>query len=137
MHQNARNNAHTGEILKNLKILPFDSLTSFFKLIFMYEYKNNLLPRSFDNLWNIRGVMNRDHLLRNNNEFTVPRFLLSLVERLPLCSIPDHWNKFNDINGIKNALTKKQFCKKLKESMLDQISTVCVRLLCPSCHLRL
>ena len=135
--KNARYNAHTGELFKNLKILPFGSLSSFFKLKFMYEYKNNLLPRSFNNLWNIRGVMNGDHLLRNNNEFTVPRFRLSLVERLPLCSIPDHWNKFNDINGVKNALTKKQFCKKLKEGMLDQISTVCVRLLCPSCHLRL
>ena len=81
--------------------------------------------------------MNGDHLLRNNNEFTVPRFRLNLVERLPLCSIPDHWHKFNDINGIKNALTKKQFCQKLKECMLDQISTVCVRLLCPSSHLGL
>ena len=41
------------------------------------------------------GVMNEDHLWRNinNNEFTVPCFRLSLVERLPLCSIPDHWNK--------------------------------------------
>ena len=29
-----------------------------FKLQFMYENKNNLLPRSFNNLWNIRGVMN-------------------------------------------------------------------------------
>ena len=84
---NARYNAHTGELFKDLKILPFDYLSSFFKLKFMYEYKNNLLPRSFDNLWNIRGVMNGDHLLRNNYEFTVPRFRLSLVERLPL-----HWS---------------------------------------------
>ena len=135
--KNARYNAHTGELFKDLKILPFDCLSSFFKLKFMYEYKNKLLPRSFDNLWNIRGVMNGDHLLRNNYEFTVPRFRLSLVERLPLCSIPDHWNKFNDNNGIKNALTRKQFCTKLKKSMLDQISTDCVRLLCPSCHLRI
>ena len=103
----------------------------------MYEYKNHLLPRSFVNLWNIRGSMNGNHLLRNNNEFTVPRFRLSLVERLPLCSFPNHWNKFIDTFGVKNSLTRKQFCAKLKKNMLESIPTVCVRLLCPSCHLRL
>ena len=46
--------------------------------------KYTLLPRSFNNLWNIKGAMNGDNLLRNNNEFTVPRFRLNLVERLPL-----------------------------------------------------
>ena len=135
--KNSRYNAHSGILFKELKILPFESLCSYFKLKFMYEYKNHLLPRSFVNLWNIRGSMNGNHLLRNNNEFTVPRFRLSLVERLPLCSFPNHWNKFIDTFGVKNSLTRKQFCAKLKKNMLESIPTVCVRLLCPSCHLRL
>ena len=88
--KNARYNGHSGPLFKALKILPLKALSLYFKLKFMYEYKNNLLPRSFGNLWQYRGELNGNYILRNSNEFNVQRFRISLVERLPLCSFLKH-----------------------------------------------
>ena len=66
-----------------------------------------------------------------NNEFTVLRFRLSFVERIPLCSIPDHWNKFIDIKGITNALTKMFFVKKSIESNLNKETNIFLQLSSP------
>ena len=128
--------SHSGPIFKNLQILPFDSLCIFFKLKFMYEYKNDLLPRSFINMWPRRGDLNGNYNLRNNENLTVPAFRTSLVERLTYCSLPTLWNVFNDTDNIRNALTKKQFISKLKKCLLNRIDIICNRILCHACILR-
>ena len=130
---NSRYNLHTGPLLKELKILPFESLMLFFRLKFMFEYKNNLLPRSFENVWQYRGELNGNRILRNNDEYNIPRFRITLVEKLPLCSFPTTWNNFLDINNVKNASNKKQFAIKLKKILISQIPLVCNRIACPSC----
>ena len=112
---NSQYNAHTGPLLKKQKILPFESLILFFRLKFMFEYKNNLMPRSFENVWQYRGNLNGNHLLRNNSEFNIPRFRITLVEKLPLCSFPATWNNYIDIDNVKNASNKNQFVSKLKK----------------------
>jgi exonuclease III len=135
--KNARYNEHSGPLFKALKILPLQALSLYFKLKFMYEYKNNLLPRSFGNLWQYRGELNGNYMLRNSNEFNVPRFRISLVERLPLCSFPKTWNEFRNADAVKNAINKNLFKSKLKKCLLDRIEINCNRLLCPFCHLQL
>ena len=130
---NAKYNAHTGPLFLKQKILPFESLTLFFRLKFMFEYINNLMPRSFANIWQYRGELNGNHMLRNNSEFNIPRFRITLVEKLPLCSIPATWNNYLDIDNVKNATSKKQFVVKLKKSLLNQIPLDCNRIGCPSC----
>jgi hypothetical protein len=128
--------SHSGPIFKNLQILPFDSLCIFFKLKLMYEYKNGLLPRSFNNMWPRRGDLIANYNLRNDDNLTIPASRISLVERLPYCSLPTLWNNFNDIDNIRNSLTKKQFISKLKKCLLNRIVTTCNRILCRSCLLR-
>lgn len=128
--------SHSGPIFKNLQILPFDSLCIFFKLKLMYEYKNDLLPRSFNNMWPRRGDLIANYNLRNDDNLTIPASRISLVERLPYCSLPTLWNNFNDIDNIRNSLTKKQFISKLKKCLLNRIVTTCNRILCRSCLLR-
>lgn len=44
-------NTHTEPLFKSLGILPFSSLSEFFKLQFMQHYVQGLLPISFNNLW--------------------------------------------------------------------------------------
>jgi len=99
----------------------------------MFEFKNNLLPRSFTNVWQYRGDLNGNHLLRNNQEFNIPRFRLTLVEKLPLCSFPATWNNYLDIDNVKTASNKKQFANKLKKSLLNQIPEFCNRIGCLIC----
>ena len=130
---NSQYNAHTGPLLKKQKILPFESLILFFRLKFMFEYKNNLMPRSFENVWQFRGNLNGNHLLRNNSEYNIPRFRITLVEKLPLCSFPATWNNYIDIDNVKNASNKNQFVSKLKKSLLNQIPLACNRIGCPVC----
>lgn len=130
---NSQYNAHTGPLFKKQKILPFESLILFFRLKFMFEYKNNLMPRSFANVWQYRGNLNGNHLLRNNSEFNIPRFRITLVEKLPLCSFPATWNNYIDIDNVKNASNKNQFVSKLKKSLLNQIPLACNRIGCPVC----
>ena len=129
--------SHSSPLFKNLNILPFESLAHYFKLKFMYEYKNNLLPRSFNNMWPRRGELNGNFVLRNNNNLTVPFSRINLVERLPICSFPKIWNSFDDRDNIKNALNLNQFKSKLKKCLLAKIDITCYRLLCRSCHLRM
>ena len=129
--------SHSRPIFKNLNILPFESLTLYFKLKFMYEYKNQLLPRSFNNMWPRRGELYGNHRLRNNNNLTIPYSRINLVERLPVCSLPRTWNSFDDYNNIKNALSLNLFKKKLKKCLNSRIDVTCNRLLCRSCHLRI
>ncbi len=129
--------SHSRPIFKNLNILPFESLALYFKLKFMYEYKNQLLPRSFNNMWPRRGEVNGNYRLRNNNNLTIPFSRINLVQRLPFCSLPGTWNSFDDRNNIKNALNLNQFKKKLKQCLNSRIDITCNRLLCRSCHLRI
>jgi hypothetical protein len=85
----------------------------------------------FGNLWQYRGELNGNYMLRNSNEFNVPRFRISLVERLPLCSFPKKWNEFRNADAVKNAINKNLFKSKLKKCLLERIEITCNRLLCP------
>ena len=84
----AKYNAHTGPLFKQLKILPFDSLVTFSRLQFISDFKHNHLPKSFCNVWQINEDRQLHHVLRNANEFYIPRARTSLVGRLPLCTLP-------------------------------------------------
>ena len=94
------------------------------------------MPRSFNNMWPRRGDLIANYNLRNDDNLTIPASRISLVERLPYCSLPTLWNNFNDIDNIRNSLTKKQFISKLKKCLLNRIVTTCNRILCRSCLLR-
>ena len=131
----ARYNAHTGPIFKDLKILPFESLVEYFSLLFISDFRNNNLPRSFAHSWVTVGERsNFRYPVRNANDYDIPNFRIELVKRLPMCRLPLTWNSFNH-NSIKIVRSRNSFKKQVKEKLLENIETVCNRLLCPSCHL--
>ena len=103
---NTHNNAHTGPLLKKQNILPFESHILFFRLKFIFKYKNDLMPRSFENVWQYKGNLNLNHLLRNNSEFNIPRFHITLVKKTSLCSFPATWNNYIDIDNVKMPLIR-------------------------------
>jgi hypothetical protein len=54
-------NAHTESLFKNCKILPLPKLIDFFKLQFMFHFKQGFLPISFAEIW-ITNEARRRHL---------------------------------------------------------------------------
>ena len=134
---NVKYNAHTGPIFKKLKILPFPVLIEYFKLNFMYLYKKNSLPKSFriSNYWILNQDRNVPYVLRIQEDYQIPYYRLAIVSRLPLISLPKAWNASSLPDDIKSKPTYQLFKKHLKKYLLESISIVCDRLLCPSCHI--
>ena len=65
--------AHTGPLFKTMKILPFELLVQYFRVKFMYEFKLNIAPRSFFNMWKTRGHMSQGNIrLRNQEDYSIP-----------------------------------------------------------------
>merc|ERR1712035_138587 len=48
---NSRYNSHTIPLFKKNEILPLQEQSKYSKIIFMYDYINNKLPKSFDETW--------------------------------------------------------------------------------------
>jgi Reverse transcriptase (RNA-dependent DNA polymerase) len=132
-------NSHTEPLFKKLNILPLPLLIKFFKIQFMFQYKNKLLPTAFEDTWttNEQRLEAFNVMLRpNTDEFFVPFARISQVERLPLISLPKLWNEL-DNEEIKCISSKIEFNIKLKLFLTNSLSSnyVCTRLLCPHCHI--
>jgi hypothetical protein len=138
-------NAHTEPLFKMTRILPFDDLVTFFRIQFMQQFKQGLLPKSFSGEWTqvMARFEDQDQVqvpmgLRNMNlnDFIIPFARLSQTERFPLSAFPRAWNNFNNFE-IKTIYSKVDFNTKLKQFFIDRLESVytCCRLLCPHCHL--
>jgi hypothetical protein len=133
-------NSHTEPLFKSCGILPVKHLISYFKLLFMYDFTNNLLPVSFNNTWttnlNVRNAGNEhsQRTLRNDHLLNVPFVRTEHLLKFPYSDYPRIWNEFN--NAVL-ANTRGTFKGLLKEHFVDKLSNVpvCNRLLCPACHL--
>ena len=141
----AKYNAHTEPLFKSQKILPFNDLFSFFKLLFMYDYINNLLPSSFSNVWPSNEARRLHHPaagqnvnLRNDSLLSIPFIRLQSHMNFPLAEFPRIWNDFHQVD-ITSTPSRPLFKKLLKEyffSKLDE-NYKCTRLLCLSCNLQI
>lgn len=107
---------HTFNLFKNLEILRFDKLIKYHASIFMFDYKNGLLPENFNNTWKTNFDINgRD--LRNREDYYIRPLNREFLKRLPLFKLPDIWNTLNQ--DIKNIDNRKVFCNSLKERLLN------------------
>ena len=136
---NVKYNAHTGPIFKKLKILPLPALIEYFRFNFMYLYQKNSLPKSFinSNYWILNQERNVPYALRIQEDFYIPHYRLAIISRLPLISFPKAWNASSLPENIKRKPSYQLFKKHLKNFLLESVSIVCDRLLCPSCHINI
>ena len=136
-------NAHTESLFKSCNILPLPTLIDFFKLQFMFFFKQGLLPSSFTDVW-LTNEARRLHLetnenlrnyqLRNDDDLYIPPARLASTARFPLVSFPKIWSQFPDQN-IKIQQSKFAFNKMLKNYFIQKLQSNfrCERLLCPHC----
>ena len=131
-------NAHTEPLFKSLFILPLHLLCDFFRLQFMHQYIQGLLPSSFDNTWttnfNRRDVNLAVHL-RNSDELYIPFSRLVQTDCHPYYKLPRIWQDFSE-HSIKIIRSKEEFNSKLKTYLIETLSDTpnCTRILCPSCN---
>jgi len=136
---NAKYNSHTEPLFKALNILPFAQLCLFFKLQFMQQFTQKLLPESLQSMWltnNERRINQAHVVLRNHNALHIPLASFHFTTKHPLTTFPQLWEDFPD-EGIKFIRNKLEFNRKLKFYLLNLLNShvSCGRLLCPDCHL--
>lgn len=147
---NSKYNAHTLPLFKKLEILPITQQIEYSKLQFMFDYVHHRLPCSFDNLW-IRNSVRTRRVLRNNHQFNIPFVRLESYKKFPYSDLPRLWNEIiipntnpnpqNDDNNeedyaFSSIMSRKQFCHKLKDFLLEKLNFVCNRENCFECNNR-
>jgi hypothetical protein len=124
-----------------MNVLPLHDLITFFKLQFMFQFKQNLLPPALNSAWQTseQRLYNQEanFNLRRAGEYYVPFARTAQVEKLPLVTFPRIWNDFED-EVIKSEISKIEFNSKLKKYFIDKLDVnyQCNRLLCPHCHIK-
>ncbi len=133
-------NAHTESLFKKLNILPLPSLIEFFKLQFMQQFSQGLLPKIFTNIWTTIEARSlnlnlHNYPLRNSDNLFIPFARLKLTEKHPLHFFPKLWSEFQE-NEIKYIRCKIEFNCKLKTYFLNKLQSNyrCTRLFCPRCN---
>jgi hypothetical protein len=104
---NAKYNAHTEHIFKNLNILPFPLFGDFFRLQLMQRFVQGYLPISFDNTWITNCIRQGDEAqvqLRDDEDLHIPRARTTQFSFHPLILLPKTWEEFpeDQIKFIRN-----------------------------------
>ncbi len=102
---NETNLAHTEPLFNKLQILTFPNLILEAKLKFMHAITINYSHSSFDNVWQKNEQRERGYLLRNADEFQLPRVNHEQIRRMPLYTLPKEWNRLGDIRYHSNRET--------------------------------
>ena len=110
---------HTESLFIKSEILPLPDLIYFFKLQFMQQYINCLLPKTFNNTWLTleakRHNLNIEHTLRNSDNLYLPIARLTTISKHPFFLFPRLWDNFHE-ETIKIMREESQFNTHLKNS---------------------
>ena len=109
--------AHTNPLFNELKTLNVFHINSLQSLIFMFKYKNNLLPYSFHNFFTLNSTIH-SYPTRNspNCHLVNPRLLIA--HRSIRHHGPDLWNALPD--SIKSSQSLFSFKAKIKKRLLSE-----------------
>ena len=64
--------SHTEPVFKDLKILKFTDKLTYFRFIFVHQYKNNKLPTSFSNIF--QDITSTDVLQTRHNDYNYNKY---------------------------------------------------------------
>ena len=109
---------HSLPFFKSLCVLPIDLLYDMKVLIFIYKYKNNILPRMFNDYF----VFNANVHNYNTRNRHLMRTVLSRTDfrsKTLRCSLPSIYNKY--VNLVDFNLKYQRFKKSVKELLMKQL----------------
>jgi hypothetical protein len=108
-------NAHTAPLFRSNKMLPLHDLITYHRLKFMHRFSFSKQPSSFDATWTTNFQLNPNLVLRNVNNYVIPRHRIELFKRSPLISLPTTWNA---CLADKSTTNEKIFLKTVRDGIL-------------------
>ena len=128
----SRYNSHTEPLFFSNEILPLRDLHTQQKLMFMHSLAFNYSAVKFDVFKLNSENLDQRYVLRNDNDFSIPRTFSSFVQKMPLVDFPMSWNNLDvSVKEIPNKLT---FKRTLKFELLEKYRDFrCDKTLCVSC----
>ena len=120
--------SHCDPLFHALQVLKVKDLYRYNCALFMYKYKNNLLPESFNNMFTPFNDPNR------TLGYKIPRSSTSSLKQFPLPSLPRIWNA--EPLDIKSAKSSNVFKIKLQSYIIEEYPTEvrCNRAACRECR---
>jgi hypothetical protein len=115
---NSKYNEHTAPIFKKYNILPYDKIIKQAKLLFMHSIEYKYAPPSFNNIWRKNEQRAATQALRDDDKYHLPPARTEAFKKIPLYSLPEEWNKHNEMRYQENKTTFKWA---LKAQLLDEI----------------
>jgi hypothetical protein len=115
---NSKYNEHTAPIFQKYNILPFEKIIKQAKLLFMHSIEYKYAPSAFDNIWIKNNQRAAHQVLRDDDKYYLPQARTDAFKKIPLYSIPEEWNKHNDMRYQNNKITFKWA---LRAQLLEEI----------------
>ena len=94
----------TATLCKNHKILKLPEIYTLSVSIFMYNYKNSLLPESFNNLFRENSQVH-PYQTRNRNNLRPPRTKTRLADYFISTQGANIWNLLNTVINVNTSLS--------------------------------
>ena len=80
-----------------------DYLCQYSSAMLMYNYINNNLPRSFDNIFSLNKDIQPTYVICQSDQLYIQRCVLNGSSKLPLYTLPQIWNKWtNTASGVSS-----------------------------------
>lgn len=122
----AKYNAHTDPIFKQLRILKLQDLCTLHELKFCHRLENNMLPDYFQNGLFIKHSQIHDHATRGLDNYQYPNFKHSYIKKTIKFRIPQTFN--STPNLIKEKIHSHSigaYSRYIKYSMLETYHVSC------------
>ena len=112
----APHNSHTDPLFKATEILKISDFYTYQATLFMFDFVNKRLPRSFDGVFLYNRDIYQHYTTRQSHLIHIPRCHKYLASQLPLNTIPNIWNKW--ANSLPIGLSRGQIKTYIKWALL-------------------
>ena len=131
---NAPYNSHTEPLFKVNRILKLKDLWEYQIVLFMYDFVNNYLPQSFNNMFQLNLDINPDRITRQSSDLYMPKFKNMFVSKLPPFHFPKVWNHWK--SKLDYNMPRHAFKSSLKQYILSSYSSQikCMYSGCKECN---
>ena len=109
--------SHTAPLFHRLKTLKLQDIHTLQAAIFMYKFTMNLLPQSFNNIFNLNSNIH-SHLTRRSNDYHLENPKTTLAHKSIRHHGPDTWNSLPQT--VRNSPSLFSFKTSVKKLILSK-----------------
>jgi len=125
--------SHTEPLFKSLSILTIHDLYESQVLLFMHDFKNNNLPKSFEHMFRLNSEI-AERTTRQSHLYHISKPRTNYTSKLPNFTFPHIWNKYAPTLQLdKSRYHIKTECKQMLLNKYAQV-VYCNNINCTECH---